>query len=182
MSERTIPDPPAGMRYLAGPVPDPPEKGWWLDPDDTALMRYYNGEHWTDQARPSMQRVQGAKGVPAVKRKPIRAYFGKGELSTTMTILAGVGLAIAVVLVPFGAPAFSQGSLAYEWTNRVGIFVLYSVLVPYFFVTLYMAMRHDPEGVTTPGLRIALPFIGLVPLVILTVVLWNRILEALWLR
>jgi len=182
MSERTIPDPPVGMRYLTGPIPDPPEKGWWLDPDDPAVMRYHTGEHWTTQTSSSMQRIKDARGGPAEEKKSVRAYFQRSKLSTTMTIFGGIGIAMAAVLVPFVAPAFSHGSLAYEWTNRVGMFVLYAVLIPYFFVTVHLALRQDPDGLTTTGIRIAFPFIGLIPLAILTVVLWNRLLEALWLR
>jgi hypothetical protein len=93
-----------------------------------------------------------------------------------------VGLAVAAVLVPFVAPAFRRGSLAYGWADRVGIFVLGSVVIPNFFIDIYFAFRGNLEQGFTTGLRIALPFIGGTPVILFTVVLWNRILEALWLR
>jgi hypothetical protein len=92
------------------------------------------------------------------------------------------GLAIAVVLVPFVAPAFKRGSLAYQWTNRIGIFVLFGVLIPYQVIALVSAFQKHPGEEWSIGERVAMPFIGLVPLVICTVVLWNRLLEAVWLR
>src|SRR5690242_11464189 len=103
MSDRTIPDPPVGMRYVTGPLPNPPEEGWWLDPDDPAVMRYHTGDHWTNQTASSMQRLKGAPRVPA--KKPARAYFQKGELSTTLLVLASIGLAVAAILIPWVAPA-----------------------------------------------------------------------------
>jgi hypothetical protein len=180
MSERTIPDPPAGMRYVTGPAPDPPQEGWWLDPDDPALMRYHNGEHWTERTTSSMVPLKGAK--VARERTPLHSYFKGSELRVTLFILGVSGLGIAAILVPFVAPAFGRGSLAYEWTNRVGIFVLFSVLVPYQVIALQSAFQKHSDEEWSVGERVAMPFIGLVPLVICTVVLWHRLLEALWLR
>jgi hypothetical protein len=67
-------------------------------------------------------------------------------------------------------------------TNRVGILISFAVLVPYYFSMIVSAFREDPDGMMTTGMRIAFPFIGLVPVLILGVVLWNRLLEALRLR
>ena len=181
MSDRTIPEPPVGMRYVTGSLPTPPEEGWWLDPDDPAVMRYHTGDHWTDQTASSMQRLKGVKRISAEK-KPLRAYFQKGELSTTLLILASIALAVAAILIPWVAPAFGRGSLAYQWTNRIGIVILYLVLIPNALIDIYFAFRGTLEQALTTGMRIALPFIGLVPLILFTVILWNRILEAVWLR
>ncbi len=256
----TIPDPPAGTRYLTGPLPDPPQPGWWLDPEDPALMRYHTGKRWTKETTPSTEAVaefpqyQGAfplgtgkQGLPSgqLLRPATGRYFSSGQIwavcggftlgavlfmighwavgaplmlgsfgglavvgwragyrppyaawrgtSTDHKLyaLAMLGLSLAVILVPYVAPAFDRESAAYEWANRAGIFILYLVLIPFLVVCLQLAFRRvDNSGWTpgdvlkvesTVGERVLLVIVGVVPLMIFTFVLWERIREALWL-
>jgi hypothetical protein len=58
------------MRYLTGPLPDPPEEGWRLDPHDPTIMRYHTGEHWTDDTTSSLACLKGGEGA----RKPWSSY------------------------------------------------------------------------------------------------------------
>jgi hypothetical protein len=256
----TIPDPPAGARYLTGPLPDPPRRGWWLDPEDPALMRYHTGKRWTKETTASTEVVtefpqyQGAFPLGAGKDglpsgQPLRPASGGYSSSASIWALCGaftlgavfsvigqpalgaplmlasvgclvivgwragyrppyamlqgtttdqkayalamLGLSLAVVLVPYVAPAFDRESAAYEWTNRAGIFILYIVLIPFLGVCLYLAFRKIDNSGWTPGQplkeewtvgeRFMMIVGGVVPLTILTFVLWERIREALWL-
>jgi hypothetical protein len=47
------------MRYLAESMPDPPRRGWWLDPADPTLMRYHDGKRWGDRTVSSVEPVDG---------------------------------------------------------------------------------------------------------------------------
>lgn len=40
--------PPEGQPDPPRPAPEPPTKGWWIDPSDPRWERYHDGDRWTD--------------------------------------------------------------------------------------------------------------------------------------
>ena len=59
----SFPKPPRVPR----PLPDPPTAGWWVNPGlDPRVVRYHDGQHWTD----AISRL-GLRGPGAVEESPL---------------------------------------------------------------------------------------------------------------
>lgn len=70
MSE-SLPDPPR----LPRPLPDPPSEGWWVSPGaDPRVVRYHNGDDWTE----FVCRL-GLRGPGPVEHSPIKAQHALEE-------------------------------------------------------------------------------------------------------
>lgn len=180
MTERTLPDPPAGMRYVVGPPPEPPKRGWWLDPEDPSLMRYHDGRGWTQRTSSSTMAVEDAATSPSASTTLFSVLRGTG-VGTKFYVLATLAIIVAVILVPWVAPALDRGSLAYQWTNRVGVFCVFGVITPLAFMTVIVSFTHAEE-LDSLVARFLFALMGPVALAIFTWLLWERLLEALWLR
>lgn len=103
----------AAPKYLADPAPDPPTRGWWLDPDDPSLVRFHDGRRWTDKVgrstapRPDVPGYQGLFVLGAGRRgiplgRPLApgsgTYFSAGQLYWFL-----VAIVAGLILVPAGA-------------------------------------------------------------------------------
>jgi hypothetical protein len=81
--------------YLADPAPDPPVRGWWLDPDDPARVRFHDGQRWTDHVGRSTAPRPGVPGYQGI------FWLGTGR----------GGISLGRPLAPGSGRYFSQGQL-----------------------------------------------------------------------
>lgn len=91
----SLPEPRPGTPYLAPPAPDPPTEGWWLDPEDSGLLRYHDGTKWTMHVgrstapRPEMPGYQGIFALGA----------GPGGIPTGAPLAPGTGRYLSVLQI-----------------------------------------------------------------------------------
>jgi hypothetical protein len=93
--------PDAKPRPLAPPAPAKPTVGWWIDPEDASLIRFHDGERWTDEVgrstapRPEWPGVQTIRGIKT--RRPLRP--GKGRYLSISQIWGLIGALVVGVIV-----------------------------------------------------------------------------------
>jgi hypothetical protein len=139
--------------YLADPAPDPPLRGWWLDPDDPALVRFHDGRQWTDRVgrstapRPGVPGYQGLFGLGMGRAgislgRPLAPgsgrYFSAGQMYWFL-----LALILGVILVPTG---LELGGWPGWVMAGVGAFCLYQVFVR-------MTIGWWQAGFRIPGFR-----------------------------
>ncbi len=106
---------------IAGPAPDPPTEGWWLDPEDSRRIRYHDGQAWTDRLgrstapRPGLPAHQawfalgaGPEGIPT--GAPLAPGQGRFLARTTVWALGGV-IIVGLLVGAFGIGALQEGIL-----------------------------------------------------------------------
>jgi Protein of unknown function (DUF2510) len=102
------------MRQPETPSPDVPA-GWYQDPDRTQSQRYWDGDKWTDQIAPIVQRVSGAaKATPAITWPKATAFVGAAAI-----IIGTIG--------PWGTSALESiagTSTDGKWCLYVGVLAL----------------------------------------------------------
>jgi hypothetical protein len=170
MTERTIPDPPAGMRYKTVPLPEPPRRGLWLDPDDPNIARYHNGRKWTDATTSSLVSVddEPESFSTTVRRLPAFFWINVGI----------VVLGLAGVLCLSIAGGLRTNTAGYHWANRLGILCLLGIFVP---LALYAIIGPIVRHTQTVLLgRVLLIIVGLIPVSVFSWAYWDRIRDALW--
>ncbi len=107
---------------IAGPAPDPPTEGWWLDPEDSRRIRYHDGHAWTDRLgrstapRPGLPAHQawfplgaGTEGIPT--GSPLAPGDGRFLARTTVWALGGA-IIVGLLVGAFGIGALQEGMLA----------------------------------------------------------------------
>jgi hypothetical protein len=85
------------------------------------------------------------------------------------------------VLILNIALLFRRHSLTYEWMNRVGIFVAIIIVIGLFVLAEWGSTRPWPD-LHSRSLRWYLRVFGVLLPILATIKLWNRILQAFWLR
>jgi len=157
------------------PAPNPPTIGWWIDPEDARYARLYNGA-WSDERillRPEHLAVPQRPSAPDHWRKS----YGLWLTSIWLRTLVG-GFLISI------ATSLDRDATGYEWTNRIGLVLFFSVVVQAtlfgFYSRFFMPERWDPHKV---GGRFGswLPFMVLAFGILFVVLLWDRLADALWL-
>jgi hypothetical protein len=92
-----------------------------------------------------------------------------------------LGVLLLDVLVLNAALLFPRQSLAYEWMNRIGMFVAI-IIVAGLFLLMEWGSTRPWRDLQSRGLRWYMRAFGVLLPVLFTIKAWNRILEALWLR
>lgn len=169
MTERTVPDPPTGRKYLAGPMPDPPQRGWWLDPDNATLMRYHDGRSWTDETMSSLDGDAPSWG------SLWGAAPGDAKLYFAITVFGIIGVLFLLL-----ASALHHDTAGYDWANRLGLFCILGVFIS-FVLFVIIVPNTGAKKMSFPS-RIVLLIVGAIPLAAVVWLYWGRIQDAFWLR
>ncbi|MDP9020899.1 MAG: DUF2510 domain-containing protein, partial [Actinomycetota bacterium] len=104
------------------PAPDPPTEGWWLDPDNAGLIRYHDGQRWTDHVgrsaapRPGLPPQQaifplgaGPEGIPT--GSPLAPGSGR-YLSKYAVWGLGCLIIVGILVGAYGIGAYQAGALS----------------------------------------------------------------------
>ncbi len=140
------------------PAPEPPTEGWWLDPDNPRLIRYHDGQRWTDQVgrssapRPGLPAQQaffplgaGSEGIPT--GSPLAPGSGR-YLSKYAVWGLGCLIIVGLLVGAYGIGAYQAGALSLAAAAPmmvVGGLLFFGPMV----VALVSAWR---AGIPPPGL------------------------------
>jgi hypothetical protein len=117
------------------------------------------------------------EGVPAASTRP-----EEGTPRRVKYFVIYLSALLLDALLLYVALAFPRHSLAYEWINRVGIFLAVVILAGLFIWAEWGSTRPYPDLQGRPGLRWYMRAVGVLLPALVTFKLWNRILDAFWLR
>jgi hypothetical protein len=139
--------------------PKPPPAGWYVDPDDAALQRFWDGSRWTNSRMPRTEAVP-VETLPTDEPKPASRYASDEPAAPDSTPAAETGLPPAAW---YQDPENPDGMRYWDgarWTEDR---------------TDYLATPPKPktsEGMVAAGYLTAflLPFVGAV----IGVILMNR--------
>ncbi len=92
-----------------------------------------------------------------------------------------LGTLIVAVLILDIALLFPEHSLAYQWMNRLGIFLAVIIVIGLFFLMEWGSTRPWPD-LHTRSLRWYMRVLGVLLPILFTLKARNRILQAFWLR
>ncbi len=84
-------------------------------------------------------------------------------------------------LILNAALLFPRQSLAYEWMNRLGIFVAVIIVIGLFFLMEWGSTRPWPD-LHSRSLRSYMRVLGVLLPILFAIKAWNRILQAFRLR
>jgi hypothetical protein len=100
----------------------PPPAGWFTDPEDPTLLRYWDGSAWTDQRVASQTATPAVAGGPELPHRPISVppLLGAGAL----LVVAGLGRAVSY-LAPYDAFGVSLAFSVLEILGWVGAFLCF---------------------------------------------------------
>lgn len=150
--------------------------GWYPDPEDATLVRWWNGRRWTDdrQAQPPRERARPAGGVPpAVQRQKtppeeprsallsgllsVRGRASRSEFWTVFAVLIAFFVAIGItdeVMLASGTPAETADAV-------IGLLLICWLLTFAAFITTLVRRLHDVGRSGWNALLAIVPFGGL---------------------
>jgi hypothetical protein len=125
--------------------------GWYADPQDATLLRYWDGSSWTEHRAPAQQAAAGAPAVVAAPAAPIRTFAD----------VYGEGADLMQVLTPEQREAYGRHTLTRFPTWLVVVLHFLTIGI---FTLVYQGLKlsrlpvvkHDDFG---PGKAIGFMFI-----------------------